>query len=50
MFAFFCVVLSCVGRGLALDWSPGSKKLKQEPRMAMHFRSPMLRAERKRNK
>jgi hypothetical protein len=30
--------------------SNGSKKLKQEPRMARHCRSPMLRAERKRNK
>jgi hypothetical protein len=29
--------------------SSGSKKLKQEPRMARHCRSPMLRAERKRN-
>jgi hypothetical protein len=28
--------------------SNGSKKLKQEPRMARHCRSPMLRAERKR--
>jgi hypothetical protein len=28
----------------------GSKKLKQEPRMARHSRSPMLREERKRNK
>jgi hypothetical protein len=28
----------------------GSKKLKQEPRMARHCRSPMLRAGRKRNK
>jgi hypothetical protein len=30
--------------------SNGSKKLKQEPRMARQCRSPMLRAERKRNK
>jgi hypothetical protein len=30
--------------------SNGSKKLKQEPRMARHCWSPMLRAERKRNK
>jgi hypothetical protein len=29
--------------------SNGSKKLKQEPRMARHCRSPVLRAERKRN-
>jgi hypothetical protein len=29
--------------------SNGSKKLKQEPRMARHCRSPMLREERKRN-
>jgi hypothetical protein len=29
--------------------SNGSKKLKQEPRMARHCRSPMLRSERKRN-
>jgi hypothetical protein len=29
--------------------SNGSKKLKQEPRMARHCRSPMLHAERKRN-
>jgi hypothetical protein len=28
----------------------GSKKLKQEPRMARHCRNPMLRTERKRNK
>jgi hypothetical protein len=30
--------------------SNASKKLKQEPRMARHCRSPMFRAERKRNK
>jgi hypothetical protein len=30
--------------------SNGSKKLKQEPQMARHCRSPMLRVERKRNK
>jgi hypothetical protein len=30
--------------------SNGSKKLTQEPRMARPCRSPMLRAERKRNK
>jgi hypothetical protein len=29
--------------------SNGSKKLKQEPRMARHCRNPMLRAERKRD-
>jgi hypothetical protein len=29
--------------------SNGSKKLKQEPRMARHCRSPMLYAKRKRN-
>jgi hypothetical protein len=30
--------------------SNGSKKLKQEPRMARHCRSPVLRAERKMDK
>jgi hypothetical protein len=25
---FFCVVLSCVGRGLALDWSPNQGVLR----------------------
>jgi hypothetical protein len=30
--------------------SKGSKNLKQEPRMARNCRSPMLRAERNRNK
>jgi hypothetical protein len=54
-------VLCCPMQVVALSWtdppakesyqmSNGSKKLKQQPRMARHCRSPMLRAERKRNK
>jgi hypothetical protein len=31
------------------EMSNGSKKLKEEPRMASHCRSPMLHAERKNN-
>jgi hypothetical protein len=53
-------VLCCPVYAEALRWtdppakesykmSNGSKILKQEPRMARHCRSPMLRAERKRN-
>jgi hypothetical protein len=54
-------VLCCPVKVEALRWtdppakvsyqmSNGSKKLKQEPRMARHCRSPVLRAERKRSK
>jgi hypothetical protein len=56
---FLCVVLSCAGRGFGAGLIPppkksyqmsnGSKKLKQEPRIARHCRSPTLRAERKSN-
>jgi hypothetical protein len=54
-------VLCCPVQVEALRWtdppakesyqmSNGSNKLRQEPRMARHCRSPMLLAERKRNK
>jgi hypothetical protein len=56
---FLCYVVLCRYRPCAglirpakesYQMSNGSKKLKQEPRMVRHRRSPMLRAERKRNK
>jgi hypothetical protein len=56
---FLCCVVLCRYRPCAglipppkesYQMSNGSKKLKQEPRMARHCQSPVLRAERKRNK